>query len=149
MVQELSSDAWGQLRNPTNQTAYAPDAAPALGFTTGFINGLANGLRSAYKAGENPLTRKPKVDVTADDLGLSSTMDRIKAGESYPHRNDGAVFENKENILPMQQDSEYYREYVHPTPGINGAGIQRIVIGGNKYYYYSPDHYKTFIRFKY
>jgi len=30
VVQELSYDAWGQLRNPTNQTVYAPDAAPEL-----------------------------------------------------------------------------------------------------------------------
>jgi len=28
VVQELSYDAWGQLRNPANQTAYAPGTAP-------------------------------------------------------------------------------------------------------------------------
>ena len=30
VVQELSYDAWGRLRNPTNQTVYAPDTEPAL-----------------------------------------------------------------------------------------------------------------------
>jgi len=31
----------------------------------------------------------------------------------------------------------------------NGPGTQRIIIGKGGEYYYSPDHYKTFIRFKY
>jgi len=36
VVQELSYDAWGQLRNPTNQTVYAPDAAPELFLGRGY-----------------------------------------------------------------------------------------------------------------
>lgn len=34
--QELSYDAWGRLRNPVNQTAYAPDQAPALFLGRGY-----------------------------------------------------------------------------------------------------------------
>ena len=44
--------------------------------------------------------------------------------------------------------NKYYREYVVPTPGINGAGPQRIVVGRFGEWYYTPDHYKTFINFK-
>jgi filamentous hemagglutinin len=51
--------------------------------------------------------------------------------------------------LPVSSDPKYYHEYVHPTPGVNGTGVQRIVIGNGGEYYYTPDHYKTFIRFKY
>jgi len=36
VVQELSYDAWGQLRNPTNQVVYAPDAAPELFLGRGY-----------------------------------------------------------------------------------------------------------------
>jgi len=36
VVQELSYDAWGQLRNPANQTVYAPDAAPELFLGRGY-----------------------------------------------------------------------------------------------------------------
>jgi len=120
-----------------------------MGFGIGVTSGMASGLRAAYKAGENPWTGKLNIGLTANDLGLSSTMDRIQIGESYPHRNDNSVFQNKEGFLPLSSDPKYYREYVHPTGGINGPGLHRIVIGGNKYYYYSPDHYKTFVRFKY
>ncbi|MDR0697787.1 MAG: hypothetical protein LBG28_00995 [Tannerella sp.] len=75
-------------------------------------------------------------------------MERIKNGQSYPHRNDGSTFQNKEGILPSK-GQDYYKEYVHPTTGVNGIGSQRIIIGRSGEYYYSPDHYRTFIRFKY
>jgi hypothetical protein len=40
----------------------------------------------------------------------------------------------------------YYQEYVHPTPGMNRVGPQRIVLGNNgQEIYYTPDHYDTFI----
>lgn len=75
-------------------------------------------------------------------------MDRIKAGEKYPHKNDGSTFRNRENLLPKKQDG-YYKEYVHPTKGVEGPGLQRIITGKKGEFYYSPDHYKTFIKFKY
>ncbi|MDR0894569.1 MAG: RHS repeat-associated core domain-containing protein [Prevotellaceae bacterium] len=36
LQQELSYDAWGRLRNPANQTVYAPDAQPTLFLGRGF-----------------------------------------------------------------------------------------------------------------
>ena len=36
MVQELSYDAWGQLRNPANQTVYTPGSAPDLFLGRGY-----------------------------------------------------------------------------------------------------------------
>jgi RHS repeat-associated protein len=36
VVQELSYDAWGRLRNPINQLAYAPDGEPALFLGRGY-----------------------------------------------------------------------------------------------------------------
>lgn len=117
------------------------------GLISGSIGGLGYGLRQAYKVGENPWTGKIRNDVTAKDLNLTSSVERIKNGEAHPHKNDGVEFQNKEKILPIQK-KDYYREYVHPTEGVKGAGPQRIVIGKQGEWYYSPDHYKTFIRFK-
>lgn len=57
----------------------------------------------------------------------------------------GSVFGNKEGLLPPQQGG-YYREYVHPTPGVNGPGPQRIVTGQGGEIFYTPDHHVTFIR---
>lgn len=68
-----------------------------------------------------------------------STIDRIKAGGKFPHRNDGSIFQNREGLLPKRPD-DYYREYVHPTLGVNGAGPQRIVQGQNGELYYTPDY---------
>lgn len=77
-------------------------------------------------------------------VDLSPTIKRIETGGSYPHRNDGSIFKNKDQLLPNNA-LDYYREYVHPTPGFNGPGPQRIVIGRQGEMFYSPDHYETFI----
>ena len=41
-----------------------------------------------------------------------------------------------------------YKEYVVPTAGVPGPGPQRIVIGNDGNWYYTPDHYDTFIKFQ-
>ncbi len=81
----------------------------------------------------------------ADDL--QPTLQRIKVGKSFPHRNDGSIFKNREGLLPHKK-SGYYREYVHPTPGVKGPGAQRIIKGSKGEVYYTPDHYKSFINIK-
>lgn len=83
----------------------------------------------------------------AEFSGLQGTLDRIARGQSFPHRNDGSVFGNREQLLPTQP-SGYYREFVHPTPGIGGPGGQRVVVGHAGEVYYTPDHYKSFVRVK-
>ncbi|WP_442969193.1 ribonuclease domain-containing protein [Pseudomonas sp. Q1-7] len=74
-------------------------------------------------------------------------MDRIKSGGSFPHRNDGSIFQNRAGDLPIKP-AGYYTEYVHPTPGISGPGPQRIVVGKGGEMYCTADHYKTFIPIK-
>ncbi|MDZ3826164.1 two-partner secretion domain-containing protein [Pseudomonas monsensis] len=80
-------------------------------------------------------------------VDLGPTLDRIKSGGSFPHRNDGSIFQNRASDLP-QKPAGYYTEYVHPTPGIAGPGPQRIVVGKGGEMYYTADHYKTFIPIK-
>jgi len=77
--------------------------------------------------------------------GLKSTLDRIARGESFPHRDDGTVFGNREGLLPSQPYG-YYHEYVHPTPGVRGPGARRVVIGRSGEVYYTSDHYRSFTR---
>jgi hypothetical protein len=78
-------------------------------------------------------------------VDLQPTLERIARGERFPHRNDGTTFRNREGRLPSQPEG-YYTEYVHPTPGINGPGPQRIIIGRGGEVYYTFDHYGSFIR---
>ena len=108
--------------------------------------GVASTIAVSYANGINPWTGEPIA--TAKDLGIQQDVDRIKEGIEYPHKNDGHIFNNREGILPKQLYNKYYREYVVPTPGINGACPQRIVVGRFGEWYYTPDHYKTFINFK-
>ncbi|MDC3958221.1 hypothetical protein KEG38_30460 [Polyangium jinanense] len=78
-------------------------------------------------------------------VDLKPTLDRIRSKGSFPHKNDGSVFRNREGKLPSERP-DYYREYVHPTPGVSGPGPQRIVVGDGGEIYYTPDHYGSFIR---
>ncbi len=79
------------------------------------------------------------------DVDLGPTLRRMKSGErlNFPH--DGTVFQNRERRLP-RQSAGYYKEYVHPTPGLRGPGPQRLVIGEGGEIYYTSDHYRTFQR---
>ena len=77
------------------------------------------------------------------ELDLTATLVRIARGEGFPHRNDGGVFGNRERRLP-DRPGGYYREYVHPTPGVSGPGPQRLVIGAGGDMWYTPDHYDSF-----
>lgn len=82
--------------------------------------------------------------VFSGTMDLGPTLDRIARGETYPHRNDGSVFGNREGRLP-KKPRDWYREYVVPTPGEKGPGPQRIIFGREGEAFYTPDHYRTFI----
>jgi filamentous hemagglutinin len=121
------------------------------------VENAANATSQAAKIGEEAAvieTRfinevividKKTGNVLRGTVDLKPTLDRISAGRSFPHKNDGSIFANKESLLP-QQPTGYYTEYVHPTPGVSGPGSQRIVVGKGGEIFYTPDHYSTFIR---
>ena len=77
-------------------------------------------------------------------VDVQPTLDRIASGGSFPHPNDGSIFQNREGLLPTQP-SAYYNEYVVPTPGVNGPGPMRIVTGQGGELYFTPNHYQTFV----
>ena len=78
-------------------------------------------------------------------VDLSDSIERIQSGKKLRFPNDGSVFQNREKRLPAQP-AGYYREWVHPTPDLDGPGPQRIVTGQEGEIYYTPDHYRTFRR---
>ncbi|MGI8895199.1 MAG: ribonuclease domain-containing protein [Casimicrobiaceae bacterium] len=79
------------------------------------------------------------------------TLDRIKANGRFRHERDGAVFGNRERILPPHPRG-YYREYTVRTPGAKNRGARRIVCGGRTpapaTCFYSDDHYQSFSRIR-
>jgi ribonuclease T1 len=83
------------------------------------------------------------------------TLDLIRNGGPFLHKRDGVVFLNREHRLPARHRG-YYREYTVPTPGSRDRGARRIVAGTGRAgdpstsgeYWYSADHYETFLRIR-
>ncbi|MBI5595102.1 MAG: hypothetical protein HY928_03330 [Elusimicrobia bacterium] len=93
---------------------------------------------------------------------LLDIVARVYNHRPLPFPKDGTVFANREGRLPAQPNG-YYREYtvlppngspdvvtvgnqtfrISPAQGRRGA--ERLIIGGEEFLYYSPDHYRTFI----
>lgn len=75
------------------------------------------------------------------------TLRLIATGGPFPHRQDGSVFQNRENRLPRQPRG-WYHEYTVRTPGSRDRGARRIVTGGEppREYFYTDDHYRSFRR---
>lgn len=74
----------------------------------------------------------------------ADTWRLIERGGPFPHDRDGAVFGNRERLLPAEERS-YYREYTVETPGSDDRGARRFVTGLDGELYYTDDHYESFV----
>nr|WP_235582205.1 ribonuclease [Rhizobacter sp. Root1221] len=79
-----------------------------------------------------------------------NTLQLIQQGGPFPYSKDGAVFGNRERLLPNSPRG-YYREYTVKTVGTRDRGARRIVCGGREVTvpdtcYYTDDHYASFRR---
>lgn len=73
------------------------------------------------------------------------TLALIESGGPFPYDQDGAVFWNREGLLP-EHDYGYYHEYTVPTPGSPDRGARRIITGNTGELYWTDDHYQSFER---
>ncbi len=99
--------------------------------------------------------RSPVVLGQADTIAISQLppqgqgmMALIYQGGPFRYDKDGAVFGNRERILPAKPRA-YYREYTVRTPSERSRGARRIICGGVKptapeACYYTDDHYASF-----
>ncbi len=74
----------------------------------------------------------------------TDTYRLIRSGGPYPYSQDGTTFQNREGILPAKS-SGYYKEFTVTTPGSSTRGARRIVTGSGGEYYYTADHYASFV----
>lgn len=88
--------------------------------------------------------------ISAADLPRQGqqTYRLILRGGPFPFDKDGAVFGNRERLLPRERRG-YYREYTVQTPGSRDRGARRIVCGGRQITlpdvcFYTNDHYSSF-----
>ena len=74
----------------------------------------------------------------------------IFTGGPFTYSKDGAVFGNREKILPGARRG-FYHEYTVATPGARNRGARRIICGGlpptaPSACFYTGDHYASFDR---
>lgn len=105
----------------------------------------------AQKASPAP-AYKPQAIIEVVALGelpreARATVALIRKGGPYPYARDGAIFGNREDILPRQKRG-YYREYTVKTPGERTRGARRIVAGASGELYYTDNHYSSFRRIR-
>ena len=88
----------------------------------------------------------PVVALATLPIEARETVALIDRGGPFPYAKDGAVFGNRERLLPAQP-SGFYREYTVPTPGEDDRGPRRIVTGDDgEQLFYTADHYASFVR---
>lgn len=110
--------------------------------------GIGYGIQAADSGGHHTTSTS---HITA--VGLSTlppqaaeTVRLIEHGGPFPYpRNDAVVFDNAERRLPSEPHG-YYREYTVPTPGSSTRGARRMITGRGGEYYYTADHYESFVR---
>ena len=105
---------------------------------------------------DSPSTRPPISATTlAPTAGLTAlstlpaqawdTVRLIQAHGPFPYSQDGVVFNNAERHLPSEKNG-YYHEYTVKTPGSSDRGARRIITGADGEYYYTADHYDSFVQ---
>lgn len=99
--------------------------------------------------GPAPKPRPEVTEVTVAQLPAEAraTLALIRKGGPFPYARDGAVFGNREGLLPPQRRG-YYREYTVKTPGERTRGARRIIWGAGGDFYYTDDHYNHFRRIR-
>ncbi|MGK2849850.1 MAG: ribonuclease domain-containing protein [Candidatus Limnocylindrales bacterium] len=120
--------------------------AAALGAGLWLVLALA--LSACLSGVDSGTTRPPTHGlpvVALADLPAEAvaTVALIRAEGPFPFRQDGAVFQNREGLLP-DHPAHYYREFTVPTPGADDRGARRIVVGAGGEMYWTADHYDSF-----
>lgn len=89
----------------------------------------------------------PFVDLDSLPPEAAETVALIGSDGPFPYDQDGAIFQNREGILP-DQPASYYHEYTVETPGLPDRGARRIVTGAAGQLYWTDNHYDSFHRIR-
>lgn len=111
-------------------------SGPALAAESTRVAQAACGDTSAFR----------EVALSSLPAQATDTVRLVQRGGPYPYAQDNQTFYNREGILPACYTG-YYKEYTVKTPGISTRGARRIVTGNAtpKLYFYTPDHYASFV----
>jgi len=124
-----------------------------LGFAHAREPAPGDGARPAVTSPVQRATRGVAGEVAAADLPpeARTVLAAIRRGGPFAYAKDGTTFFNREGHLPRRSRG-YYSEYTVRTPGARDRGARRIVAGGDSArsgeYWYTPDHYRSFLRIR-
>jgi ribonuclease T1 len=124
----------GMLLTGPRSSTPSPAAAPAEAGNCKIVSADVPGAGSGLPV--RPLCALPAEAATVVAV--------IRRGGPFPRQQDGATFRNAERLLPLRP-AGYYREYTVPTPGEVDRGARRLVTGGGGEFYYTADHYTSFV----
>lgn len=90
-----------------------------------------------------PRSNLPSIEFAELPRQARQVVEKIHAGGPFRYAKDGAVFGNRERLLP-QRPRGYYHEYTVDKPGSDDRGPWRIVAGDGGDLYWTQDHYDSF-----
>ncbi|HUP83064.1 MAG TPA: ribonuclease domain-containing protein [Candidatus Limnocylindria bacterium] len=130
----------------------AASPVPTANSTTATSSPTSTDQRQATPAATPTLAIDPVSALTFVNLAdlpveAADTVDLINSHGPFPYSQDGAVFQNREGLLP-DEPSGYYHEYTVKTPGSPDRGARRIITGADGALYYTSDHYDSFERIR-
>lgn len=105
---------------------------------------------SIRPAGTDAASGLPWMNISSLPTPGQQTYRLIRSGGPFPYSRDGAVFQNRERILPGRSRGAYH-EYTVKTPGSSDRGARRIIcatppVSTGPECYYTEDHYASFWR---
>jgi len=121
----------------------------ALGVGYG-VKAVDGGKDTHVAVSTSPTARPTGTDVRVVALSslptqAAETVALIGRHGPFPYSQDGVVFGNLEGALPAHQRG-YYHEYTVKTPGSADRGARRLITGDEGEFYYTADHYASFVR---
>jgi guanyl-specific ribonuclease Sa len=127
--------------------SYVHRLALLLTLIASLLSGCGPLSADEARAGTNAQQARAVITPEALPPEARRVIHKILADIPFTHPKDGAVFHNRERLLPLKPTG-YYREYTVLTPGTSGRGARRLVTGGipPKVYFYTNDHYRSFTR---
>ncbi|MEV5008899.1 ribonuclease domain-containing protein [Streptomyces sp. NPDC093064] len=121
-----------------------PPRTTRIGAAGALLSALLVGGTVAAAPADAAATAVGSICYSALPSQAYDTLRLIDKGGPFPYSQDGAVFQNREGVLP-KQSTGYYHEYTVVTPGSPDRGARRIVTGQKtREDYYTADHYVTF-----
>ncbi|MEU6006034.1 ribonuclease domain-containing protein [Streptomyces sp. NPDC001698] len=121
-----------------------PPRTTRIGAAGALLSALLVGGTVAAAPADAAATAVGSICYSALPSQAHDTLRLIDKGGPFPYSQDGAVFQNREGVLP-KQSTGYYHEYTVVTPGSPDRGARRIVTGQKtREDYYTADHYVTF-----